>query len=103
MQPSSIPLSGRVTRGRRSRRAVIASVVAVLTTLLATGLTWWVPASAATTPLVGAASGRCLDVNGASQTNGATVNIWDCNGQSNQQWTSTARMSCGCTATSAWT
>ena len=71
MQASPVPLPGRMTRGRRSRTAVIASVVAVLTTLLATGLTWWAPASAATTPLVGAASGRCLDVNGASQANGA--------------------------------
>ncbi|MEV7805442.1 ricin-type beta-trefoil lectin domain protein, partial [Microbispora sp. NPDC088329] len=35
-------------------------------------------------------SGRCLDVNGASQTNGAQAQIWDCNGQANQQWTSTS-------------
>jgi pimeloyl-ACP methyl ester carboxylesterase len=34
-------------------------------------------------------SGRCLDVNGASQTNGTAAIIWDCNGQSNQSWTST--------------
>ncbi|QYC44258.1 Endo-1,4-beta-xylanase A precursor [Nonomuraea coxensis DSM 45129] len=39
--------------------------------------------------LKGVASGRCLDVNGASQANGAQTQIWDCNGQSNQQWTST--------------
>ncbi|MDH2430782.1 PQQ-dependent sugar dehydrogenase [Sphaerisporangium sp. TRM90804] len=38
----------------------------------------------------GVASGRCLDVNGASQTNGALAQIWDCNGQANQQWTSTS-------------
>ena len=84
MQASPVPLPGATTRGRRSRTAVIASVVTVLTTLLATGLTWWAPASAATTPLVGAASGRCLDVKGTSQANGAAVNIWDCNGQDNQ-------------------
>ncbi|MBP2708457.1 lectin [Microbispora sp. RL4-1S] len=36
------------------------------------------------------ASGRCLDVSGASQSNGAQAQIWDCNGQSNQQWTSTS-------------
>ncbi|KAB8194204.1 poly(3-hydroxybutyrate) depolymerase [Nonomuraea phyllanthi] len=40
--------------------------------------------------LWGVGSGRCLDVNGASQANGAQVQIWDCNGQSNQQWTSTS-------------
>ncbi|MEU1601914.1 ricin-type beta-trefoil lectin domain protein [Micromonospora matsumotoense] len=34
----------------------------------------------------GAGSNRCLDVNGASQTDGATVQIWDCNGGVNQQW-----------------
>ncbi|WFE96701.1 ricin-type beta-trefoil lectin domain protein [Micromonospora sp. WMMD987] len=35
-------------------------------------------------------SGRCLDVNGGAQTNGAAAIIWDCHGQSNQSWTSTA-------------
>ncbi|MEU7749953.1 lectin [Nonomuraea sp. NPDC049158] len=74
---------------RRSRAAVVAAVVAALATLLAAALTWSVPASAATTPLVGVGSGRCLDVS-ASQTNGAQAQIWDCNGQANQQWTSTA-------------
>ncbi|KQV14280.1 MULTISPECIES: lectin [unclassified Kitasatospora] len=49
----------------------------------------------ATTPaggsaIKGVASGRCLDVTGASQTNGAQAQIWDCSGQSNQQWTVTA-------------
>ncbi|WP_250214303.1 lectin [Acrocarpospora catenulata] len=37
----------------------------------------------------GVASNRCLDVTGVSQTNGAQLQIWDCNGQANQQWTST--------------
>ena len=40
--------------------------------------------------IVGAASGRCVDVPGASQTQGTQVELWDCNGGSNQQWTSTA-------------
>ncbi|MER6826207.1 lectin [Streptosporangium sp. NPDC000563] len=43
-----------------------------------------------TSALRGVASNRCLDVSGASQTNGAAVNIWDCNGQANQRWTSTS-------------
>ncbi|WP_187281481.1 ricin-type beta-trefoil lectin domain protein [Nonomuraea sp. C10] len=38
----------------------------------------------------GVGSGRCLDVTGASQANGTRVAIWDCHGQVNQQWTSTA-------------
>ncbi|NUO96699.1 MAG: lectin, partial [Nonomuraea sp.] len=40
--------------------------------------------------LRGVGSGRCLDVTGASQSNGAQAQIWDCNGQPNQQWTSTS-------------
>jgi hypothetical protein len=40
------------------------------------------PASA----LRGAGSGRCLDVPGQSHTNGVQVEIWDCNGGSNQGW-----------------
>ncbi len=90
MQPSSVPLWGRAPRGRRHPRAVVASVVAAVTALLAAVLTWSVPASAATSPLVGVGSGRCLDVSGASQANGAQAQIWDCNGQANQQWTPTA-------------
>ncbi|MEU0485877.1 ricin-type beta-trefoil lectin domain protein, partial [Streptosporangium sp. NPDC006013] len=37
----------------------------------------------------GVGSGRCLDVANVSQANGAQVQIWDCNGQANQQWTPT--------------
>jgi type 1 glutamine amidotransferase len=43
-----------------------------------------------TSALRGAGSGRCLDVSGASQANGAPAQIWDCHGQANQQWTSTS-------------
>ncbi|WP_083502420.1 ricin-type beta-trefoil lectin domain protein [Sphaerimonospora mesophila] len=44
----------------------------------------------ATSALRGVGSGRCLDVDGASQTNGAQTLIWDCHGGVNQQWTSTS-------------
>ena len=37
--------------------------------------------------LRGVGSGRCLDVPNASQTDGTLLNIWDCNGGANQQWT----------------
>jgi hypothetical protein len=40
--------------------------------------------------LRGAGSGRCLDVPNASQTDGTLLQIWDCNGGTNQQWTLTA-------------
>jgi hypothetical protein len=39
--------------------------------------------------LRGVGSGRCLDVPNASQTDGTTLQIWDCNGGANQQWTLT--------------
>ncbi|MEV6633652.1 endo-1,4-beta-xylanase [Actinoplanes sp. NPDC051470] len=40
--------------------------------------------------IVGAQSGRCVDVPGASQNNGTRVQLYDCNGQSNQAWTLTS-------------
>jgi endo-1,4-beta-xylanase len=40
--------------------------------------------------IVGAQSGRCIDVPNASQTNGTRVQLYDCNGQSNQTWTYTS-------------
>jgi alpha-galactosidase len=40
--------------------------------------------------LVGASSGRCLDVYGVQTTPGTKVEIWDCNNGSNQRWTPTA-------------
>jgi hypothetical protein len=39
--------------------------------------------------IVGSASGRCVDVPGATQNNGTQVELWDCNGGTNQQWTAT--------------
>ncbi|GAA3346806.1 hypothetical protein GCM10020358_59200 [Amorphoplanes nipponensis] len=40
--------------------------------------------------IVGTQSGRCIDVPSASRTNGTRVQLYDCHGQSNQQWTYTA-------------
>ena len=37
--------------------------------------------------LRGVGSNRCLDVPGQSTTNGTLLQIWDCNGGANQQWT----------------
>ncbi|MEV6008134.1 ricin-type beta-trefoil lectin domain protein [Streptomyces sp. NPDC051976] len=37
--------------------------------------------------LVGTGSGRCLDVPGGATANGTQVELWDCNGGTNQQWT----------------
>ncbi|WP_405621542.1 RICIN domain-containing protein [Streptomyces sp. NBC_00076] len=38
----------------------------------------------------GQGSGRCLDITGGSQANGALAAIWDCNGAANQRFTSTS-------------
>ncbi|MEW2117190.1 non-reducing end alpha-L-arabinofuranosidase family hydrolase [Streptomyces sp. NPDC005474] len=74
-------------RGIFSRRHV-AAVLAALVTLAAMLVAN--PAQAATTSAVrGVGSGRCLDVPGAGQTDGTLLNIWDCNGATNQQWTLT--------------
>ncbi|WP_327749143.1 ricin-type beta-trefoil lectin domain protein [Streptomyces europaeiscabiei] len=54
----------------------------------------YVPPGGTTTPpssgqIVGAGSGRCLDVPNASQTNGTQVQLWDCSGNANQKWART--------------
>lgn len=40
--------------------------------------------------IVGTASNRCVDVPGASTSNGMQVQLWDCHGNSNQRWTYTS-------------
>jgi hypothetical protein len=40
--------------------------------------------------IVGAQSGRCVDIANQSTTNGAQAQLWDCSGQSNQSITSTS-------------
>ncbi len=42
------------------------------------------------TILRGQESSRCLDVPGFTQTNATAVDLWDCNGGTNQSWTATA-------------
>lgn len=74
--------------GRRGLSAVIAATVTVLIALAATLVAG--PAQAATSGAVrGVGSDRCLDVPNASQTDGTSLQIWDCSGGTNQQWTAT--------------
>ncbi|BCJ46618.1 poly(ethylene terephthalate) hydrolase family protein [Actinoplanes ianthinogenes] len=40
--------------------------------------------------ILGTQSGRCVDVPGATHNNGTRVQLYDCNGQANQQWTYTS-------------
>jgi hypothetical protein len=67
---------------------VLAATVAVLVSLAAMLVAN--PAQAATSgALRGVGSGRCLDVPGAGQSDGTFLQIWDCTGGTNQQWTLT--------------
>ena len=73
-------------RGRMSvvLAAAFAALVALAAMLVAN------PAQAATSgALRGVAAGRCLDVPNSSQTDGTYLQIWDCSGGTNQQWTAT--------------
>ena len=73
---------------RRYPSAVLAAVVATLAALAA--LLVATPAQAADTgALRGTGSNRCLDVLGAAQTDGTQLQIYDCWGGTNQQWTLT--------------
>ncbi|WP_051969305.1 non-reducing end alpha-L-arabinofuranosidase family hydrolase [Kitasatospora azatica] len=79
----------RRTSSRRQLSAVLTAVVAAVAALAA--LLVANPAQAATTgALRGTGSGRCLDVQNASQTDGASLQIYDCSNGTNQQWTSTS-------------
>jgi hypothetical protein len=40
--------------------------------------------------IVGAASGRCVDINNFSTTNGTQAQLWDCSGATNQSFTATS-------------
>ncbi|MCF2435467.1 RICIN domain-containing protein [Streptomyces thinghirensis] len=76
---------GDLTHGRPS--VVLAAVVAAVAVLAAL-----LPAPQLRRPrrpLRGTGSGRCLDVPGAVQTNGTYLQIYDCWGGTNQQWTLT--------------
>ncbi|MFD5536399.1 non-reducing end alpha-L-arabinofuranosidase family hydrolase [Streptomyces sp. NPDC127079] len=78
-------------RGSSSRRhpsVVLAALVAALAALAAMLVAG--PAQAASSgALSGVGSGRCLDVPGGVQTDGTYLQIYDCWGGTNQQWTLT--------------
>ncbi|WP_448316401.1 non-reducing end alpha-L-arabinofuranosidase family hydrolase [Streptomyces sp. CO7] len=73
---------------RRHLSAVFAAAVAVLAALAAMLVAQ--PAQAASSgALRHAPSNRCLDLPSSNTANGTYLHLWDCNGQSNQQWTLT--------------
>jgi hypothetical protein len=78
-------------RGNLSRRhlsAALSAAIAVFAALAAMLVAQ--PAQAASSgALRHAASNRCLDLPNSDTANGTSLQIWDCSGQSNQQWTLT--------------
>ncbi|MEA5362388.1 non-reducing end alpha-L-arabinofuranosidase family hydrolase [Amycolatopsis sp., V23-08] len=82
---------GNISRRSRSRIAALAAVATVAATVVV-AVTLGADAALAdvTGALQGAGSGRCLDVSNASQADGAALQIYDCSGGANQQWTSTS-------------
>jgi lysophospholipase L1-like esterase len=48
------------------------------------------PPPSSTTAIRGVGSGRCVDVPNRSTADGTQLNLWDCNGGTNQQWTYTS-------------
>ncbi len=75
----------RTPSGRRSWRVAAITLTVVLAVMVAV-VAIVSPAPAAVGRLVGAGSGRCLDVVGGNSATGTGVQIWDCNGQAGQTW-----------------
>ncbi|MEV8094700.1 non-reducing end alpha-L-arabinofuranosidase family hydrolase [Kitasatospora sp. NPDC085879] len=81
-------MRGRGSSRRRLSVLLTAAVAAVAALAAVLGAN---PAQAATTgALRGVGSGRCLDVQNASQADGASLQIYDCSGGANQLWTLTS-------------
>ncbi len=80
------------TRIRKGRRALTAALVVLAAGAVAMAVTLVAsPARADVSgALRGVGSGRCLDVPNSSQTDGTFLQIYDCSGGANQQWTSTS-------------
>nr|WP_031517850.1 non-reducing end alpha-L-arabinofuranosidase family hydrolase [Streptomyces sp. NRRL F-5123] len=79
-------------RGRIRHRRLLVALASMLATVgVVAAMLVASPAQAATTgALRGTGSGRCLDVPNASQTDGTYLQIYDCSGGTNQQWTLTS-------------
>jgi hypothetical protein len=85
-----VPPSRARRAAARTRPWTAVAAAFVTAAAVTVSLTSASPASAATTQLVGAASGRCLDVAGNVDTLGTAMQIWDCNNQANQQFEATS-------------
>ncbi|GAA3035962.1 hypothetical protein GCM10020229_54150 [Kitasatospora albolonga] len=89
---------------RRQLSAAFAAAVVAVATLAAMLVARPGPGRHQRPPLRGTGSNRCLDVQGASQADGAALQIYDCSGRGDQQWTATSTNQLTVvTAPSAWT
>jgi galactose oxidase len=70
-----------------SRSLVCASVAAFASLGLFPSVARGEVVRAAYSPVVVASSGKCLDIEGASQAAGAAALVWRCNSNSNEDWT----------------
>ncbi|WP_375399888.1 PQQ-dependent sugar dehydrogenase [uncultured Amnibacterium sp.] len=79
------------SRHTTSRRRLVSALAVLIAIALALSPLWAKSASAATgASITGVGSGRCLDVIGQSTADKAGINIYDCTGNANQQWSTTA-------------
>ncbi|WP_329048675.1 non-reducing end alpha-L-arabinofuranosidase family hydrolase [Amycolatopsis sp. NBC_01488] len=74
---------------RHRRLSLIALLIAAMTIAVTVVLGTEAAQADVTGALRGVGSGRCLDVSNASQNDGSSVQVYDCSGGANQQWTST--------------
>jgi hypothetical protein len=73
-----------------ARRTALAALATVALAVAGATLGAGTASAATTAPVVGAQSGRCVDVPNSSTTNGTQVQLYDCSGQPNQAWTYTS-------------
>ncbi|MFJ4580377.1 lectin [Streptomyces echinatus] len=75
-----------MVRRSLARATAVRATLATAALTLSAGAITVSPAAAATGSITGL-GGKCLDVSGASSTNGTAVQLYDCNGTAAQQWT----------------
>ncbi|MFI0808850.1 lectin [Streptomyces echinatus] len=75
-----------MVRRSLARATAVRATLATAALTLSAGAITVSPAAAATGSITGL-GGKCLDVAGASSTNGTAVQLYDCNGTAAQQWT----------------
>ncbi|KOV91484.1 lectin [Streptomyces sp. NRRL B-3648] len=75
-----------MVRRSLARSTALRAALSTAALTLSAGAITVSPAAAATGSITGL-GGKCLDVAGASSTNGTAVQLYDCNGTAAQQWT----------------